>query len=159
MVAFPNLHPKCWSFLVGKPIGQLGKPTHFTGNPPAIVANPKVGSVVTSITGSEAGFLHFGIDATCIYSLCLPTQVGPQGDTWEDTVPQTDSPPRIRCSGMNRNIKLLVKLHILDWYSSEGGFFVGGIFLVQVMFGGFNEERVERVGWKRMKKVGFPSGR
>ena len=33
MVGFPNLHPKSWSFLVGKPMVQLGKPTIFPETP------------------------------------------------------------------------------------------------------------------------------
>ena len=35
MVVPPISHPKCWSFLVGKPMGLLGKPT-ILGNPPYI---------------------------------------------------------------------------------------------------------------------------
>ena len=33
MVGFPNLHPKCWSFWVGKPMVSVGETHHFSGNP------------------------------------------------------------------------------------------------------------------------------
>ena len=71
--------------------------THpFYRKSPSHMANPKVGSM-SQTHDSEAGFLHFGIYATCIYSLCLPGQVGPwakcpRGDTWEDGPPNSLTP-------------------------------------------------------------------
>ena len=37
----PISHPKCWSFLVGKPMGLLGKPT-ILGNPNIPVSHLEV---------------------------------------------------------------------------------------------------------------------
>ena len=51
MVGFPPKHPKCWSFLVGKPMGLLGKPT-ILGNPHNF-GFPAVGSGVFFFFGQS----------------------------------------------------------------------------------------------------------
>ena len=108
-------------------MGQLGKPTHFTGNPPAIVANPKVlGQLSHPSPALRLDFFTLAsMQPAYTPYVCLPKLAHREKTLGRYRGPQTHSPPRIRCSGMNRNIKLLVKLHILDWYSSEGGFFSG----------------------------------
>ena len=42
---FPNLHPKCWSFLVGKTPWLLGKPTSYIRKPPIGMALPWIFSL------------------------------------------------------------------------------------------------------------------
>ena len=94
-------------------------------------------------TTSKAWFLHFGIHATCIYSLCLPGQVRFCPRPWEDGPPNFPrTTPTIRKEFRNINC----------WWNillvSSRGMWVGS------WTGHFGGKRVGWNGW--MKKVGFP---
>ena len=88
MVGFPISHPNAWSFLVGKPMGLLGKPTIFLLNLRLLghccAPRPKVQSarskVALVLVGWETKGQHFwegklsskGFDFQVTFQGCIP---------------------------------------------------------------------------------------